>query len=106
MVPWFPILARLGHRCAGGDFSGCNHDPTMCAQHKRTWQGVEWSTCPVREVLDDPAVDYICRLDQHAKVMPLSGWPARYAAWVPDALADLRREQDAARAQAEREARL
>lgn len=44
---------------------------------------VEWPTCPVRAVIESGELRVVRMLESNAEVCPLSGWPQRYAAWVP-----------------------
>lgn len=42
---------------------------------------LQWSHCPL-DLLEDPHVQACLHLSRMADVAPLSGWPARYAAWA------------------------
>ena len=100
MSAWLPTLAKLGGLpCAGGKFKHCGLDPDECVKRKRKFLDVDWPTCPVRAVLDDPTVALVIDLEQRLTIAPPSNEPA---AWVWEAVSTLRTERERARDQNDR----
>lgn len=91
-MPWLPVLAKVGGlACAGGENFPCGHDRDKCRKRARAFNGVDWPTCPVRSILDDPHVAIVLRLERQMEVGPVDGWTRRFAAWVPRLLLELKR---------------
>lgn len=96
LIAWFPVLATMGGLpCAGGSFGHCGHDPAKCSTHKRRFLDVDWPTCPVRAVIEDPVARYIRDLQRTGAVIRREFM----SAWVPPALLALREELEAAEEQ-------
>lgn len=104
LAPWLPFLADMGAlpQCARGDYSHCSHDPARCASHRRKANGVEWATCPVREVSSSAELRYLLALERDMQVSPVTGWTSSFAAWVPAFLRAYRAERDKAAAKTRR----
>lgn len=45
---------------------------------------VDWPTCPVRSVLEDPYLQRVLELRRNAKLGPVPDVGRRFAAWVPE----------------------
>lgn len=54
---------------------------------------VEWSRCPVREVIECSELRFIRTLDRDSEVAPITGYPTRFVAWVPRLLSIYRHER-------------
>lgn len=105
LVPWLPILATLGGLpCAAQSFDHCGQDPKKCAEHKMTFQRVDWPTCPVRALLDDEALPEILELERLHRHFPVD--PNAITACALNALMTLREARDAADAHAYRISRM
>ena len=75
-----------GLACAKG--LQCPSDTRDCTEKAGNYLGQAWTSCPVRECLEDPFLQAILRIDAQARVSSLSGWPDEWAAWVPNLLAE------------------
>lgn len=54
-----------------------------------SFMDVEWSTCPVRSVLDDQYLQRVLELRRNARLGPIPDVGRRFAAWVPALWADV-----------------
>ena len=90
-IVWLDQLhTSFGLQCAGGNFSGCDHDTKICKGRAGFYLNTKWDTCPVRVILDDSRMTAAMQLERCSKISPLSNWPDSYSAWVPELVSSIR----------------